>query len=201
MSQALEESLDKKLEQGIELRLRNGLTVTVRKFRRTDGEQFYRFMCNLSPYSRSMFHPHPFDRYAAERIATDSDSPNSFRIVAVYSDEIIAYACWTHRVFRSHFPIVSIVVADAFQNQGLGRQLMQILIEAAKRRAKRGLELDVYKENARAIHLYESLGFRKIGETMDKRQYIMRLEFDVQPNPKRSYGLRFGLNFLRRRRS
>lgn len=193
--------MDKRLEQGIELQLRNGLIVTVRKLRQTDGEQFYKFMCSLSPYSRSMFNPHPFDRHMAERVAADANSPNSFRIVAVYGGEIIGYACWTHRMFRSNFPIVSIVVADAFQNQGLGRQLMQLLIEAARRGAKRGLELDVYKENARAIHLYESLGFKKIGETPDKRQYIMRLEFEIQPDSKPNCGFKIRFSFLRRRRS
>ncbi|MCS7253357.1 MAG: GNAT family N-acetyltransferase [Armatimonadota bacterium] len=199
MSQALEEDLDEKLKEGIQLSLRNGLVVMVRKLRRTDGESFYKFMCNLSPYSRSMFHPHPFDKQAAERAAADADSPNSCRLVATYSDEIIAYACWTHHIFRSHFPIVSIAVADAFQNQGLGRQLMKILIEIAKRRAKRGLELDVYKENTRAIHLYESLGFKRIGETLDKRQYVMRLEFEAQADQKNGRGFKFMLSFWRRR--
>ncbi|MFA4015854.1 MAG: hypothetical protein RUDDFDWM_000948 [Candidatus Fervidibacterota bacterium] len=171
-------NLDEMLEKGIQVPLRSGKVVTIRKMRRTDGEGIYKFICGLSSYSRMMFHPHPFSRQTAEHTAAEADSPNRFSIVATYGDEIVAYACWAHRMFRFHFPVVSIAVADAFQNQGLGRQLMLILIEAAKSRKERGLELDVYKENARAIHLYESLGFRKVGETADRRQHIMRLEFD-----------------------
>ncbi|MFA4044458.1 MAG: hypothetical protein HZRFUVUK_001245 [Candidatus Fervidibacterota bacterium] len=186
-------NLDEMLERGIQVSLRNGKVVTVRKMRRTDGEGIYKFICGLSTHSRMMFHPHPFSRQTAEHTAAEADSPSRFSIVATYGDEIVAYACWAHRMFRFNFPVVSIAVADAFQNQGLGRQLMLILIEAAKMRKKRGLELDVYKENARAIHLYESLGFRKVGETADRRQHIMRLEFDdAQTDSKKT---RRKLNF------
>lgn len=201
MSKAVEESMEEKLQCGIQVQLRNGLIVMIRKLKLTDGERFYRFMCNLSPYSRSMFHPHPFNRQSAERTALEAESQNGFRLVALYGDEIIAYACWVHRLFRSHFPIVSIAVADAFQNQGLGRRLMELLIEIAKKKEKFGLELDVYKENANAIHLYESLGFRKIGETSDKRQYIMRLEFEDKARSKQSRRQKTWLKFWKWGRS
>lgn len=180
------------LRHGVFVELRNGLSVLVRKLRRSDGERIYRFVNNLSPHSRNMFHPYPFDRYIAERAAAEANSRSSFRLVALHSNDIVGYAYWRQRTLRPHFPVVSIAVADAFQNQGLGRYLLRLLIEAAKRRAKRGLELAVFKNNSRAIHLYESLGFRVVGETADRRQYVMRLEFPRRKHKrKRTFKFRF----------
>ena len=45
-----------------------------------------------------------------------------------------------------------------------GRGLAQVLLEAAKARAKGGLALDVNAANVRAVRFYEREGFRTVGE-------------------------------------
>ena len=52
------------------------------------------------------------------------------------------------------------VVHDDFQNKGIGTQLLQAALDLADNwlNLKR-VELQVYTDNARAIHLYEKSGF------------------------------------------
>lgn len=48
-------------------------------------------------------------------------------------------------------------------NRGIGSQLLLEIIRFAKQNAFEGIDLQVRSDNLSAIHLYEKLGFRKIG--------------------------------------
>jgi ribosomal protein S18 acetylase RimI-like enzyme len=50
-------------------------------------------------------------------------------------------------------------IATAWQSRGLGRALMDNLMQAAQERRIARVELDVYADNHRAIALYEKCGF------------------------------------------
>ena len=56
-------------------------------------------------------------------------------------------------------PSLGIAIRDGYQDQGLGRVLMQFLVDAARSRACRNVKLTVYDDNPRARHLYEQFGF------------------------------------------
>jgi GNAT superfamily N-acetyltransferase len=53
------------------------------------------------------------------------------------------------------------VVSDA-RGQGIGRQILQELVEAARRRRDRRIELEVIEQNIPALELYRSEGFTRI---------------------------------------
>ena len=57
-------------------------------------------------------------------------------------------------------------VADAYQDQGLGTVLMQELFRIAREQGRRRAVLmgGTMATNSRAIHFYQKLGFRKVGE-------------------------------------
>jgi putative acetyltransferase len=68
--------------------------------------------------------------------------------------------------------IVHLMVHDEFQRRGIGRQLMEALLDIADNYL--GLvrvELLVYPDNAGAVHLYEHLGFAREGV---KRKFSRR---------------------------
>src|SRR5438067_125338 len=56
-------------------------------------------------------------------------------------------------------------VETAFQGQGLGRKLMKAALQHARLAEARRILLQVWDKNERAVRLYESFGFRKIGTT------------------------------------
>jgi acetyltransferase len=70
----------------------------------------------------------------------------------------------------------AVVVSDAYQRQGLGRHLMQRLIDIARERGVRRLVGQVLTENAPMLILMRSLGFSPPVPIEDQ---VVRLELDL----------------------
>ena len=52
------------------------------------------------------------------------------------------------------------MVANGYQGQGVGRRLMEALLDMADNWLMlTRVELEVYTDNKRAVHLYEKMGF------------------------------------------
>ncbi|SJZ59951.1 ribosomal protein S18-alanine N-acetyltransferase [Garciella nitratireducens] len=66
--------------------------------------------------------------------------------------------------------ITNIAVHPDYRGKGIGKKLMQGLIDTAKREGIMQMSLEVRKSNTIAIHLYESFGFRVEG--MRKEFYL-----------------------------
>lgn len=73
---------------------------------------------------------------------------------------VVAYAVLSVAVGEAH--ILNISVDPATQGLGVGRKMMEHLIECARKNAQT-LFLEVRPSNTRAQALYESLGFNEIG--------------------------------------
>jgi len=74
--------------------------------------------------------------------------------------KILGYCIMTMGVGEAH--ILNISVAHDEQGQGIGRRMMEILIEIAKNEAET-MFLEVRPSNPGAIALYHKLGFNEIG--------------------------------------
>jgi ribosomal protein S18 acetylase RimI-like enzyme len=68
------------------------------------------------------------------------------------------------------FPTLGIAVADAWQDQGVGKQLMRFLVEVAERLGREGVDLTVDEDNPRAIRVYEQTGFRLVRKVRQMRR-------------------------------
>lgn len=89
--------------------------------------------------------------------------PDIHRLVAVLNKEqkvIGILGLHRHRHRRAHAAGIGMSIHDDYQNQGVGSKLLQSAIELAEQwlNLKR-LELIVYTDNPRAIHLYEKFNF------------------------------------------
>jgi len=73
----------------------------------------------------------------------------------------------------SFIPELSIALLPKYRNQGLGTRMLRAVISMAQERYP-GLSLSVV-ESSPARHLYERLGFRKVGQVMDS--LVMLLEW------------------------
>jgi phosphinothricin acetyltransferase len=58
---------------------------------------------------------------------------------------------------------VSVYVAAAARGQGIGKRLLQALIEVSERRGIWTLQAGIFPENEASIALHERCGFRKVG--------------------------------------
>ncbi len=120
-------------------------------------------------YETILGHPGEYVQKSEEFIA--HLGPNDFQFTAVCpgdNGEELVIGSAGLSVFASprmrHVGSIGIMVHRDFQNQGVGRALMNTVIDLADNWLKLvRLELTVFEDNERAIHLYESLGFEKEG--------------------------------------
>jgi ribosomal protein S18 acetylase RimI-like enzyme len=68
---------------------------------------------------------------------------------------------------RSRYIICNVVVAKAYRNQGIGRQLTERAIAQAEANGAQAVVLQVRHDNPPALHLYADLGFEEVGGETD----------------------------------
>ena len=85
-------------------------------------------------------------------------------IAATIDDEIAGYALVALRKGARAVRIYSLAVDARFARRGVGRALLQACEAYARRHCRSALTLEVRYDNASAIALYESSGFRQFGE-------------------------------------
>jgi putative acetyltransferase len=118
--------------------------------------------------------------------------PAACRLVAVAGGEIVGSAGLypaAASLRRTHARMLGIGIAKEYQGRGLGRQLLQRLIDWADNWAGvLRIELYVHADNERAQQLYRSLGFveegRHRGYAMKGGEYIDSLSMArLHPRP------------------
>lgn len=109
----------------------------------------------------------PYQSRDAIRQKLEMPPPNLHRLVAVEPERgkvvgMLGLNCGQHR--RAHSGNIGMFVHDDYQDQGIGSKLMDAAIDLADNwLSLTRLELTVYIDNPRAIHLYEKYGFAKEG--------------------------------------
>ena len=68
----------------------------------------------------------------------------------------------------------ALVIADAFQNRGLGNILMQLLIDTGRSKGLRYIDGEVLAHNTGMLKLMQRLGFEKHKSDMDDGIVIVR---------------------------
>ncbi len=147
----------------------------IRHVQPDDLPRVLRYFEGLSADSRSRFYPRPFDEAHARHIVESTDGKDNVRLVAVEDDEIVGY-CYFECRGEGADGHVGLGIIDRAQNRGLGQRLMTALTQEARRLGKPGLELCVFKDNARALRVYTKAGYVITGETEDGLQHTMRLD-------------------------
>ena len=94
------------------------------------------------------------------------DASHSAMFVAKVEGRIVGdvSVMGTDRARTKHRADIGISVRREMWGNGIGRALMQTIIDFAKHADIEILHLQVRSDNARAIRLYESCGFVKIGQ-------------------------------------
>ncbi|HYF94174.1 MAG TPA: GNAT family N-acetyltransferase [Symbiobacteriaceae bacterium] len=95
-----------------------------------------------------------------------NDPATRYQLVAEIDGKVVGLAGlhWSNRMRTRHVADLGMFVHDAYQGQGVGKALMENLLDAADRWL--GLvrvELEVYADNERAIKLYRDFGFEMEG--------------------------------------
>ena len=102
------------------------------------------------------------------------DAERELMLVAI-ADGRLAWACSLMRMgelrrFR-HRCELAIALYQKYCGKGIGKRMMEVLLDAAEKAGYEQAELEVIADNERAIVLYEKLGFQKYGTFQDYMKY------------------------------
>ena len=150
--------------------------IKIRHLRQEDEKLLTIFFVNLSERDKSYFYPHPLNRENAVILCDSARAENNIRLVAVKkfqnSEEIVGYVylrCCDDNKNKCTFGIV--VREDC--RGGLGNRLIEEIIQEAKAMNNLcSIELNVHKNNSRAIYLYQKHGFEIVKEFMKEMSVL-----------------------------
>lgn len=176
------------LEDKRTLRTRTGLALTARRLCRRDAAALQQFNRELSGPSRRWFLPHPYDDDTVSRALQRSQAGEDLTLGLFDGSRMVGYFFLWY--VRRRVPLLGVGLVDDFQAQGLGRPLMELLIEQGREAGCEAIELTTMLDNERAYALYEKCGFvhfrdvRNLqgnGQWVIERAMIYRIRPDAQP--------------------
>ncbi|MCD8090243.1 MAG: ribosomal protein S18-alanine N-acetyltransferase [Clostridiales bacterium] len=94
-------------------------------------------------------------------IEDDFKNGLTYYIICERAGRVIGYGGMWHVINEGH--ITNIAITPEEQGKGLGRRLMNEIINLAKEKKMIGITLEVRSSNQKAINLYESSGFKPEG--------------------------------------
>ena len=127
----------------------------VRRYEEREFEAVVRMYEGLDPANRTMGLP-PANRDRLEEWLTRL-TENGWNLVAVDDDRVVGHVGVVPAATED--PQFVIFVDDDYQNRGVGSELIKHLIASAADRGHDTLQLDVEKENRRAISVYRNVDF------------------------------------------
>jgi putative acetyltransferase len=147
--------------------------ITVRRACIDDSDAIWRVFQDTEAYSGTLQLPFPSREVWRKRIA---EPPESDFILVAEADGAIVGQAGLHRVAmsprRAHAMSIGIAVRSDWHGKGVGRALMQDLLDLADTWLPvTRLELNVFTDNERAIRLYREFGFEIEGT---HRAYALR---------------------------
>jgi len=108
--------------------------------------------------------PRPWTR---EHFRHELDAQHGIPLVAVATDGTVAgYLCVT--LLMDEAEILDIAVRDDLRGRGVGRLLLDHIVELCRHKHTNYIHLEVRRSNLAAIGLYERFGFLRTGE---RRRY------------------------------
>lgn len=163
------------------INLPNGNDIVIRPIRPEDAKAVQQLMENLSEeskYFRFMYRISTLTTAMLVRF-TQIDYDREMALVAVSQDsnqndgQLLGIARYTSNTDK-HSCEFALTVSDDCQRQGIGRRLMQHLMNAARDRGLELIEGDVLKNNHKMHKLCKNLGFHAVNNPDDPEVVIVR---------------------------
>ena len=145
--------------------------VVIRPATEDDAEGFARVFADRSAALGTLQHPYTTAELWRTRLTANGPGNRQAMFVALVNGRVVGNA-GVHPVSDNprlrHVCGIGISIMTRYQGLGIGRMLMNMTLDFAERWANYSrIELTVHADNARAIKLYESLGFLHEGRHRD----------------------------------
>ncbi|MEA4823542.1 MAG: GNAT family N-acetyltransferase [Clostridiaceae bacterium] len=147
-------------------------TLAVRPLNGDDAARLSAFFRALSPDALSLFTPHSISPEALERICRETvDMTHTARLAAVSDDRIVGYGI-LDELYRP-VPILSLGILDAYAGCGIGKMLLNAMLDWARSRDYVLACAAVPPRNVRAHRLLQHDGFYQVGNAMNGDMLFM----------------------------
>lgn len=158
------------------LTTRDGGALRLRPLTSADAAALQRFNQELSDEARRLFLPHAYDDQTVARALARAEASEDL-LLGLFADQrqVAYFFLW---YATDPVPLLGIGLLDDYHRQGLGRQMMDVLLEAARATGREGVELTTQQDNDAAFALYRQMGFVHYGDvanvTGDGQQIVER---------------------------
>ena len=126
------------------------------------------------------------DAWSKPNMKSELIAPHTTYVVAEESGNLIGYAGLSKLATATSSDIQTIAVSDSHRRLGVGRALMNNLLEFASEQGAKEVFLEVREDRPNPQNLYKSLGFTEIDRRENYYQpdgvaaIVMRLDLEVQ---------------------
>lgn len=160
--------------EGKNITLKDGRTALLCSPKETEAAEILAFITRASGETEFLLrYPEEFADFTPEREAAFlrdlNASPDQVMICCLVDGRVAGNCQLTFKtgMKERHRATVAIGILEEFWNRGIGTALFREMIELARSRGVRQLELDFLEGNSRARALYEKMGFRITGVKPD----------------------------------
>ena len=128
------------------------------------------------------------DAWSKSNMKSELVAPHTTYVVAEQGDEVVGYAGLSKLASSTSSDIQTIAVTDSHRGSGIGRLLMQSLLEFAREQGAKDVLLEVREDKPTPQALYGSIGFVAIDRRENYYQpdgvaaIVMRLDLEQETN-------------------
>ena len=170
------------------LKARDGTPFRARRLGHADAAALQRFNDELSAPSRRWFLPHPYDAATVAHVLRRSEAGDDLVLGLFDGARLVGYffLWYAHR----RVPLLGIGLVDDLHGRGLGRPMLELLLEEGRAAGCEAIELTTMTDNERAHALYLKVGFEHFkdvenlqgnGQWVIERAMIYRFRPDAAP--------------------
>ena len=126
------------------------------------------------------------DAWSKSNMKSELLAPHTSYVVAEEGNSLIGYAGLSKLPTSTSSDIQTIAVSESHRNQGIGRKLMESLLDFAREQKAKEVFLEVREDKPTPQSLYSSLGFIAIDRRENYYQpdgvaaIVMRFDLEVQ---------------------
>ena len=154
--------------------------IIIRALEDDDVAKVQPYFDNLSPATRSKYHPYKFTADDIATIARQLHADTSAHVGAFCDDgggeRMVGHVWYSHEGGYGN-PGLGIGIVDDFQGRGIGQRLMSEIDAVARKRGERRIELSWYSDNLQALRVYSKAGYRIVSRAREGGQICMVREF------------------------
>lgn len=156
--------------------LKNGHQALIRLLQESDENALGDFFESVPHEDYRFYRGRPLTRELAHKTAGEASDPQRVVLILIAPTGEIGGFNWYAWKQGSTTSVFGICVRRGFQNIGAGAALMERLIEISRVIGPPEMCLTVQLANARAVRLYQQMGFRVVREQMRKASNLFPAE-------------------------